>query len=225
MPKSSTLMVPESVTKMLSGLRSRWTMPCSCAQSSARSTGTMSSTARVDGSFWPFSIELGERLALQVLEHHVRRAVVLADLVDDDDVLVLQRAVARASTRKRWVSSGWFDCRNLIATRRPSRRSRARIDGAHAALADHLDHLVLVDADAGVRHRRHRMHASRVAFEVRIAIRVAVPLVRLAADRRSLRAASRTRLSRERRVRRDRCRRRLWHRRRCRPATAQRCSA
>src|ERR1041384_7657146 len=37
-----------------------------------------------------------------------------------------QRAVVRASTRKRWVSSGWFDCRNLIATRRPSRRSRAR---------------------------------------------------------------------------------------------------
>src|SRR6185295_11055958 len=37
-----------------------------------------------------------------------------------------QRAVVRASTRNRWVSSGWFDCRNLIATRRPSRRSRAR---------------------------------------------------------------------------------------------------
>src|ERR1043166_8551618 len=37
-----------------------------------------------------------------------------------------QRAVVRDSTRNRWVSSGWFDCRNLIATRRPSRRSRAR---------------------------------------------------------------------------------------------------
>src|SRR5262249_20601955 len=37
-----------------------------------------------------------------------------------------QRAVVRASTRNRWVSSGWLDCRNLIATRRPSRRSRAR---------------------------------------------------------------------------------------------------
>src|SRR3954470_11306828 len=37
-----------------------------------------------------------------------------------------QRAVVRASTRKRWVSSGWLDCKNLIATRRPSRRSRAR---------------------------------------------------------------------------------------------------
>src|SRR5438552_9433710 len=37
-----------------------------------------------------------------------------------------QRAVVRASTRKRWVSSGWFDCKNLIATRRPRRRSRAR---------------------------------------------------------------------------------------------------
>src|SRR3954462_7600200 len=37
-----------------------------------------------------------------------------------------QRAVVRASTRNRWVSSDWLDCRNLIATRRPSRRSRAR---------------------------------------------------------------------------------------------------
>src|SRR6185436_1292185 len=37
-----------------------------------------------------------------------------------------QRAVVRASTRNRCVSSGWFDCRNLIATRRPRRRSRAR---------------------------------------------------------------------------------------------------
>src|SRR6267142_816863 len=37
-----------------------------------------------------------------------------------------QRAVVRASTRNRCVSSGWFDWRNLIATRRPRRRSRAR---------------------------------------------------------------------------------------------------
>src|SRR5882672_9595138 len=37
-----------------------------------------------------------------------------------------QRAVERASTRNRCVSSGWFDCKNLIATRRPRRRSRAR---------------------------------------------------------------------------------------------------
>src|SRR6185436_1724738 len=37
-----------------------------------------------------------------------------------------QRAVVRASTRKRCVSSGSLVCRNLIAARRPSRRSRAR---------------------------------------------------------------------------------------------------
>jgi len=34
---------PRSVTKMFAGLRSRCTMPCSCARSSARTTGTMSS--------------------------------------------------------------------------------------------------------------------------------------------------------------------------------------
>ena len=34
-PKSSTLTVPSSVSLMLAGLRSRWTMPASCAASSA----------------------------------------------------------------------------------------------------------------------------------------------------------------------------------------------
>ena len=30
-PKSSTFTVPSSVTLMLAGFRSRWTIPCSCA--------------------------------------------------------------------------------------------------------------------------------------------------------------------------------------------------
>jgi len=34
-PKSSTLTVPSSVILMLAGFKSRWTMPCSCAASSA----------------------------------------------------------------------------------------------------------------------------------------------------------------------------------------------
>ena len=34
-PKSSSFTVPSGVTLMLAGLRSRWTMPFSCAASSA----------------------------------------------------------------------------------------------------------------------------------------------------------------------------------------------
>ena len=49
MPKSSTFTVPACVTMMLSGLRSRWTMPASCARVSARSTGTTSSAVRASG--------------------------------------------------------------------------------------------------------------------------------------------------------------------------------
>ncbi|CKU70201.1 Uncharacterised protein [Mycobacterium tuberculosis] len=44
MPKSSTFAcgtAPVSVTITLSGLRSRWTMPAACAQSSASSTSAM----------------------------------------------------------------------------------------------------------------------------------------------------------------------------------------
>ena len=38
---------------------------------------------------WPPLMLLGQRLAVEELEHHVRRAGVLADLVDHDDVVVL----------------------------------------------------------------------------------------------------------------------------------------
>jgi hypothetical protein len=50
--------------------------------------------------------ELRERRALQELEHHERAAAVLADLVNDDDVLVAAPRGRRASTMKRSVSSG-----------------------------------------------------------------------------------------------------------------------
>jgi hypothetical protein len=49
MPKSSTFTTPSLVTKMLSGLRSQWTIDSSWARTSARTTCTISSMAR-DGA-------------------------------------------------------------------------------------------------------------------------------------------------------------------------------
>jgi len=50
MPKSSTFTVPDAVTMMFSGLRSRCTMFASCARTSAFTTGTTSSIARAIGT-------------------------------------------------------------------------------------------------------------------------------------------------------------------------------
>ena len=66
--------------------------------------------------------------ALEELQRHERRALVLAELVDDDDVRVLQPAAARASRRKRARASASarpFDI-TLTATSRSSASSRPR---------------------------------------------------------------------------------------------------
>ena len=124
--------------------------------------------------------------------------VVLADFVDHDDVVVL---AARGRTRLdeeplRQLGLIRLEKLDRDATTEP--QIAGEVDGPHPAFADHLDHLVLVDADARVRHRRHRMNTGRVTLEVGIAIRVLVPLVRLAGDRRRLRTTTRARLTGER---------------------------
>ena len=53
MPKSSTFAWPSSVTRMLSGLRSRWTMPIACAAASADSTSVIASTTPPIGALPP----------------------------------------------------------------------------------------------------------------------------------------------------------------------------
>ena len=71
-PKSSTFTVPSGVTLMFAGFRSRWTMPRSCAASSAsaicRAIGSASSSG-----IGPARDAVGERLAFDQL-HHERGA-------------------------------------------------------------------------------------------------------------------------------------------------------
>ena len=92
-PKSSTLTTPAGVTLTLAGLRSRWTMPFSCATSSAlaicRAIASGADRHRSTG-------DLGrERLPLDQLEHErayaasgFSRAILKA--IDGGDVWVVQ---------------------------------------------------------------------------------------------------------------------------------------
>ena len=141
MPKSSTLTWPAVVTKMFSGLRSRWTMPSSCARASARATGTSSSTARDGGSRSPLPIApMTSRSGWPSRNSSTMYGMpcVLADLVDDDDVLVVAlRGRARldeealGDSRDRIAQELDRDAAAELAyrargTRCPCRRGRAR---------------------------------------------------------------------------------------------------
>ena len=93
-----------------------------------------------------------------------------------------QRAVARASTRNRCVSSGWLRLQELDRDAAAEPQIAGEEDGAHAAFADHLDHLVLVDAhardaacaDVACTPVDARVRARRAA--ARRVVRVAIPL-------------------------------------------------
>ena len=125
MPKSSTLTAPLVVTKTFSGFRSRCTMLRSCARTSARTTGTISSTARL-GRQLPAARDLPKVRALEVLEHHVGVPSCSSASWMITMFSCSQLAVARASRRKSRVSAGERVSSTLIATRRPRRTSRAR---------------------------------------------------------------------------------------------------
>ena len=95
-----------SIRKMFSGLRSRWTMPLSCAAPSAlaalvhdphRALGRQRAAARE---------HVGEVLALEHLHHEVARAARrLAEVEDVDDVRVADARRALGLRRKRSTTS------------------------------------------------------------------------------------------------------------------------
>ena len=99
-PKSSTLgksaMPPCVVRKMFSGFRSRCTMPCRCASSSAPHTCTMMFTAR-DGLQHPFGArDLRQVLALEILHHDVASAVFELAIQEDARRVRMRKVAHRA---------------------------------------------------------------------------------------------------------------------------------
>ena len=93
MPKSSSLttrLPPEVAMKMLLALRSRWTMPCSCATCSAEQTGSRISSTSAGGNR-PRSLSIDAHVGALEQLHHVERPPVgeRVELVDVDDGRVL----------------------------------------------------------------------------------------------------------------------------------------
>ena len=131
MPKSSTLTTGgpsrSCARNRFAGLRSRWTMPARAPRRGPRTPGGRSSTACATAAGRAPRRAAREIAALEVLHHHVRRAVVeLADVEDARDVLALElgrRPAPRArSARRRPGARRRSGRRNLMATRSSSSR-------------------------------------------------------------------------------------------------------
>ena len=130
------------------GFTSRWTMPCSCAwPSPASSCSTTGSVARGSGRM-PLRSPAGGRRREQ-LQRHERRALVLPELVDDDDVRVVEagRGVRLADEADPRVGVGEALRHDLERDLAVEHVVAAQVDRARRALAQ-LPEENLVVADA-----------------------------------------------------------------------------
>ena len=89
-PKSSTLTVPSGRSLMLAGFRSRWTMPCSCAASSASAICLAIGSASSSG-IAPARDPLRQVVALDQFHHERVDAVGILEPVDRGDVRMIER--------------------------------------------------------------------------------------------------------------------------------------
>ena len=162
-PKSSTLTTPAGVTLMFAGLRSRWTMPLSCAAARASAICRAVSRTSVDADA-PALDAVGERRSLHQLQHERGRGALVLDAVDGADVRMVERGQhARFALESREASGSDVKARGriLIATSRPSLRVARAVDLAHAARTERRHHVVLAEATAGGQAGRRRATMSR----------------------------------------------------------------
>jgi hypothetical protein len=150
-------MRPSSRTNTLCGLRSRWRTPASCACRSPR--GDLGDD--VDGLLRREGLAadaVRQRLAAQVLEDQVGRALVLAPVVDGDDVGVIEaRGGAGLDVEAAPILVGE---RAVVAARHeldgdvaPELQVAGEVDRAETAAAEPADDLeATADAVAGLRH-------------------------------------------------------------------------
>jgi hypothetical protein len=96
--------------------------------------------------------QLGERRAREELEHHVRLLRDLADLVDDDDVLVAAARGGAGLDDEALGQLGVVRLQDLDRDLAAELGVAGQVHRAHAARADLADDLVLVDLRAGARH-------------------------------------------------------------------------
>ena len=155
-PKSSTLMCPSLVTITLAGLRSRWTMPRSCAAARAFAICAPYSIALRIGTGPRETMSASVSPSRSSVTAYARRPIV-ADVVDGDDVGVGEageRLHLALEARERVGIGGEGRGKHLDGDVAPEARVARPIDLAHAARADGCDDLVRAQAGAGA--KRHR---------------------------------------------------------------------
>ena len=138
----------------LAGFRSRWTMPFSCAASSASAICTRDRQRLVERQR-PAQQAIGQRLALDQLHDQEMSAVGLLEAVERGDVRVIQRRqdLRFALEPRHAVGVGREDVEEtLIATSRLSRVSRARYTSPMPPAPRTRD---LVGAEAGAGSNGH----------------------------------------------------------------------
>jgi hypothetical protein len=121
-------------------------MPSSCARHSAHDRHHHLDGAR-RRHLAPLD-EAAQALSLEILEHHVGDALVLVDLVDDDDVLVMARRGGARLAQKAVDELARLGHEELDGHAPPELGVAREVDDAHAAAAELADDLVLANARA-----------------------------------------------------------------------------
>ena len=165
-PKSPIFATPSEVSQTLPGLRSRCTMPRSCANARPRATPFAISSVRASGSGPACLLELALDVAAgEQLVDDVGRAAFFADLEDRDDV----RVRAEAAHRLRLAHDALAP--DIVEAVRLDQREgdvavEARVvreeDALLAALAEEPTHLVAAGGEGGrLLGRRGCSHGGR----------------------------------------------------------------
>ena len=145
-PKSSTFTLPSGVTLMLAGLRSRWTMPFSCAYSSA------SAIWRAIGSASSIGIGPRDALGQRGAFHQLHHQGALFHAVNGRDIGMVQRRqhlrFAR-ETRHAVGIGGEGVGQNFDGDFAVELGIGGAIDRAHAALAEFGGDAVMRDGRLG----------------------------------------------------------------------------
>ena len=155
MPQSATFTRPDGVTRMLPGLMSRWSTPAVCAAPRAAAMSVAMSTAVAGGSGPSAADQVGEAAALDVLHHDEVGAVLLAPVVDADDVGVVEvgGGLGLAPEPGHEVGVvGVLGEQDLDRDRPVELQVAGEEHLGHAALAEAAVQLVAAVEDGGLRH-------------------------------------------------------------------------
>ena len=165
MPKSRIFTCPLGVTKMFSGLRSRWTMPLSCAAASpARNLrGVLDRLADGQAAGRRAAELVAERLAFEQLRHEVVEAVVLADVVHGEDVRMVERGRRTRlllEPQQTVAIAAELNRQDLDRDVTSQPDVAAPIHLAHASGAEDAENLVRTETGAGA--ERHGRETGRI---------------------------------------------------------------